>query len=313
MIPTPQSRVDIVEVAPRDGFQSVRGFIPTQTKISVLAALYKAGLRRVEVTSFVSPSAVPQLADAAEVLAAAGAMQGLDAQVLVPNLRNAERAIQAGARHLAFVLSVSEPHNMQNVRRTPAQSVEEYRQLTTRLPSDTRLRLNVATAFDCPFEHRATDRQTVMLLEQVVPIAPGAEIALCDTTGRASPDRVQTLFSAAVARYPGVRWAFHGHDTYGMGAANIFAAWQTGIRVFDASVAGLGGCPFAPGATGNVATEDVVWLFAKMGVQTGIDLDTLVRAADEVTRIPEAQIGGRVRDALLSRVNSCTTEKDIGG
>ena len=300
---TPPSSVDIVEVAPRDGFQSVREFIPTQTKISVITALYGAGLRRMEATSFVSASAVPQLADAAEVLAAARAMERLDAQVLVPNLRNAERAIQAGAPHLAFVLSVSERHNMQNVRRTPAQSVEEYRQLAALLPPDTRLRLNVATAFDCPFEHRATDGQTMALLERVVPIAPSAEIALCDTTGRASPDRVQALFSAAVARFPGVRWAFHGHDTYGMGAANIFAAWQAGIRVFDASVAGLGGCPFAPGATGNVATEDVVWLFAQMGVQTGIDLNALVKVAHEVARIPDTQIGGRVRDALFSRIS----------
>lgn len=236
--------VTLVEVGPRDGFQSVGPFIPTPDKIALIERLFGAGLRRIETTSFVSPSALPQMADAAEIVAAGDRLPDLDAQVLVPTARHAERAFAAGARHLSAVLS---------------------------------------------------------LLDHLVAVTTDVEIALCDTTGRADPAQVRALFTAANDRFPQVRaWAFHGHDTYGLGAANVLAAWDAGIRVFDASVAGLGGCPFAPGATGNVATEDLVWMFDKMDVASGIDLGELVAVAHDVAALPGAQIGGRVRDALAA-------------
>ena len=294
--------VQIVEVGPRDGFQSVKPFIPTATKISILQQLYAAGVRRVEATSFVSVEALPQLSDAAEVLGAAQSLAGFDAQVLVPTARHAARAIEAQAKHLAFVLSVSEAHNQSNVRRSPAESAGEYAKLVALLPQNVKLRLNLATAFDCPFAGRVDEAQTLALLGQLVPIAPGAEIALCDTTGRVTPDHVSALFAQARARFPQVKtWAFHAHDTYGLGTANTLAAYHAGIRVFDAAIAGLGGCPFAPGATGNVATEDLVWMFGGMNIETGIDISGLVEVALRVKALPGAQIGGRVRDALVAK------------
>lgn len=293
--------VSIVEVGPRDGFQSIGPLIPAARKIELLTALFEAGMRRVEATSFVSPTAVPQLADAAEIVAAAAALPGLDSQVLVPTARQAERALAAAAGHLSFVLSVSDAHNRSNVRRSPAESAAEYRAIAAMLPEGAPMRLNLATAFDCPYQGRIAERDTIALLEDLVDVLPQAEVALCDTTGRVTPDHVERLFKAAVAAFPGVRrWAFHAHDTFGLGAANVLAAYKAGVRVFDASVAGLGGCPFAPGATGNVATEDLVWMFDGMSVETGIALDRLVDVAREVADLPGACVGGRVRDALTA-------------
>ena len=295
------SRVAIVEVGPRDGLQPILPFVPTAAKIALIRDLHAAGIRRVEATAFVSDAAVPQLADAAAVLAAAQALDGMDVQVLVPNARHAARATAAGATHIAFVVSVSEAHNRANVKRSPLESVDEYGRLVAQLPPGTRVRLNLATAFDCPFDGAVDPAATLALLDHLVPVLPGAEIALCDTTGRVTPDRVGALFSAAIARFPQVTdWAFHGHDTYGLGVANVIAACAAGVRVIDSSAGGLGGCPFAPGATGNVATEDVVWTLGKMGWDTGIDLDALLAAAGAAAALEGASAGGRVRTALAA-------------
>lgn len=292
-------RVTIVEVGPRDGFQAVAPLIPTETKIAIIEHLYRSGLRRIEATSFVSPKAVPQLADAVEVLAAAGALPGLDVQVLTPNRVYAERALEAGARHLAFVLSVSDSHNLRNVRRLSRDSAQDYAAIAAAIPGDIKIRLNLATAFDCPFGGTIDPSRALAILDLVVPVRPDAEICMCDTTGRAVPQAVQELFERARERFPSLkRWAFHGHDTYGVGVANAIAAWQSGVRVIDASIAGLGGCPFAPGATGNTATEDLVWMFEKMGIATGIDLGRLLQVSDRAAALPGGQPGGRVRTAL---------------
>ena len=294
--------VEIVEVGPRDGFQSVGLFIPTERKIAIVRALHSAGIRRMEATSFVSDAALPQFADAAEVLAEAQALPGLSVQVLVPTVRHAQRALAAGATHLAFVLSVSDRHNRGNVRRSPTESLADYQQIVMEAPANTVLRLNVATAFDCPYLGPVAEADTLALLDDLVRAAPHAEIALCDTTGRVTPDHVHRLFIAAAARFPEVpAWAFHAHDTFGLGAANALAAWNAGVRVFDAAAAGLGGCPFAPGATGNIATEDLVYMLDGMGVVTGIHLYQLAIAAREVAALPGAQTGGRVRIALAAR------------
>lgn len=298
--------VTLVEVGPRDGFQPIVPFIPTESKIEYIRRLFCAGLERVEATAFVSDRAVPQMADAGAVLEAAQALPGIDLQVLVPSARYCEKALRAGARRVAFVLSVSEAHNISNVKRAPPESVEEYRQLVQLLPAGMPLRLNLATSFDCPFEGPVTPSAVLALLEPLLQIRRGAEIALCDTTGRATPDKVERLFSLAISTYPEVTsWVFHGHDTYGLGVANVLAAYKAGVRIFDASFAGLGGCPFAPGATGNVATEDVVWTFEKMGIATGVDLDALLAVARDGAAIAGASAGGRVRAALAG---SCTTE-----
>lgn len=296
---TPQ--VEIVEVGPRDGFQSIATLIPTATKVSLIQDLHAAGLRRIEIGSFVSPSAVPQLADTAEVLELTRLLPQFDPQVLVPTERRADAAIAAGARHLVFVLSVSDAHNRSNVRRSPAESVAEYCRLVGKLPAETRMRLNIATAFDCPYEGTIPIPVCLKLLGSLVDALPSAEIALCDTTGRVSPTHVEELFGACFKQFSAVRWAFHAHDTYGLGLANVLAAWRSGVTVQDASFGGLGGCPFAPGATGNVATEDVAWLFESMGVSTGLNIDGLVDVATRAAALPGAQAGGRVRDALGAR------------
>jgi len=292
----------LVEVGPRDGFQSVGPLIPTSRKIEFIRALYDAGLRRMEAAAFVSDAAVPQMADARDVLQAASELDGLDVQVLVPNERHARRALDAGSRHLSFVLSASEAHNQANVRRSPDESVAALGDIVEMAPPGTRMRVNVATAFDCPFSGAVDPLVVIELVGALVERAPECEIALCDTTGRANPQRVGALFAACLERYQPARgWAFHGHDTYGLGAANALAAWNAGVRIFDASVAGLGGCPFAPGATGNVATEDLVWMFAGMGALEGVDMDRLLLVAARTCELDGAQVGGRVRVAEAAK------------
>src|ERR1700730_13747732 len=180
----------LIDVGPRDGLQSIGRIIATAMKIALLRGLHAAGIRRIEATSFVSEKAVPQFADAVEILSAAQALPWMDPQVLVPNERHAERAIRAGAKHLAFVLSVSEKHNQSNVRRTPRESAAEYRQIVARLPAGTRIRLNLATAFDCPFDGAIDPTATLALMEELIDAAPDAVICPCDTTGRVTPDRV---------------------------------------------------------------------------------------------------------------------------
>lgn len=292
--------VRIVEVGPRDGFQGIAPFIPTDAKIGYVRRLHAAGLRRIEIGSFVSPQAVPQLRDTAGLLRATVDLPGFDPQVLVANERRAREALAAGARHLGFVLSVSEAHNRSNVRRSPGESVREYELLLRHLPPGVGMRLNIATAFDCPFDGRVPVAATVAMLDRLLALRPDVEACLCDTTGRVVPDHVAALASLCRARYgAATSWAFHAHDTYGLGLANVHAAYGSGIRVIDASFAGLGGCPFAPGATGNVATEDVVWMFRRMGIETGVDLDALLPIAADGAAIAGALPGGRARDALL--------------
>ncbi|KAA8605753.1 pyruvate carboxyltransferase [Salipiger aestuarii] len=291
--------VTIVEVGPRDGFQGIVPFIPTERKIQFIERLAATGLERFEITSCVSDKAVPQLADAKDVIAASQGVPGVHGQVLIPTASRARQALAFGARSLAYVLSVSESHNRNNVRRTPEDSVSDYAAMIADLPPGISLRLNIATAFDCPFEGRIGTEQVLTLLDQLIPLAPTAEIALCDTTGKAVPDQVGEVFDAVISRFPEVgSWAVHTHDTYGLGLANVHAAWEAGVRVVDAAFAGLGGCPFAPGASGNVATEDVVWMFERRGIQTNVDLSALIEIAKDGACIPGASAGGRVRKAL---------------
>jgi len=298
--------VEIVEVGPRDGYQGIAPFIPTETKIRLLQQLFDAGLRRIEIGSFVSSTAVPQLRDTREVLAACARLNGLEPQVPVPSERRGRDAVDAGARRLVFVLSVTEAHNRNNVRRHPLESAQEYERLIAALPSGIAIRLDIATAFDCPFTGRVPQSETLALLDRLVPARPDAEICLCDTTGRADPQHVETLLASCMTRFPAVAaFALHAHDTYGLGLANAHAAFRKGVRIFDASIGGLGGCPFAPGATGNVATEDLVWMFERMGIATGVDLDALVPVAREAASLPGGLPGGRVRDAITARPPAC--------
>jgi hydroxymethylglutaryl-CoA lyase len=293
--------VTIWEVAPRDGFQPVGPFIPTPRKIDAVQALAAAGLSRQEVSSFVSPRAIPQLADAAKVLAAARAIPGVTACVLAPNRKGVELALAHGAHRIGLFMSVTEGHNRSNVNRGVEESFSDLATLVAEIGDRADVRFNLSCGFHCPFEGVVPEAKTLALVARVAALRPGIEIGIADTTGNAAPDQVARVFAAAIAAHPGARFAFHGHDTYGMGLANVAAAFGAGVRIFDAAAGGIGGCPFAPGATGNVATEDVVWMFRRMGVATGIDFSRLLAAADAIVAIPGVQPGGRVRGVPAAR------------
>ncbi|MBP5858372.1 hydroxymethylglutaryl-CoA lyase [Marivibrio halodurans] len=297
-------RIDLVEVAPRDGLQSIAEPVSTEEKIALIAGLLDAGVRRMEIGSFVSPKAVPQMADMREVVAGLGERWTDGLAVLIPNAKGAEIAVEAGCRALVFVLSVSETHNLRNVRRTVGESLDQLRAIAAvmaRTPGIA-LRVDLATAFDCPFDGSVPEARVREVFEATRSIVPRAEFALCDTTGRADPFRVRALFAGLIAADPTVRWAFHGHDTFGMGVANAFAAYDAGVRVIDGSTAGLGGCPFAPGASGNTATEDLVYAFARGGIETGIDMTRLLAVSDRIAALPGGRTGGHLRTVPRDRV-----------
>lgn len=288
-------RAIISDVAPRDGLQSIGPFVPTETKIAMVRALYAAGIRRMEIGSFVSPRAVPQMADTGEVLKAALELPGLESTVLVPNRKGFELAARSGAQRLGLFMSATESHNRSNLNRTREESFADLAAIVQDATAAGLLvRFNLSTVFHCPFEGVVPEEEALGWVERIVALDPGMEIALADTTGNASPDQVRRMFERAHHLW-GERFAFHGHDTYGMGVANVSAAWVAGVRIFDSAAGGLGGCPFAPGATGNVATEDVVWLLRRMGVETGIDWKGLLEAADLSAAVPGGTPGGRLR------------------
>ena len=211
-------RATLIEVAPRDGFQPIGAFIPTDEKVAFVEAAYAAGLRRIEIGSFVNPKAIPQLRDTAEVLRRTADLDGLDAQVLVPNARGVALALEAGARHVAYVVSASEAHNRSNVRRDVADSIRDYGEIVAALPAGVKLRLNLATAFDCPFDGRMEEALVLSRLDALLAHRADVEVGLCDTTGRADPDHVFSLVARCLHRFDArTRWVFHGHDTYGLG------------------------------------------------------------------------------------------------
>lgn len=282
------------EVAPRDGLQSIAAMVPTETKIAMVRASHAAGIRRMEIGSFVSPKAIPQMSDTPLVLQAAKQLAGLECTTLVPNRRGFEGAINAGADRLGLFMSVTEGHNKANINRSRSESLADLAAIVRDTPKGVAIRFNLSCSFHCPFEGVVPEQDCLDFVERVVALNPDMEIAICDTTGNAAPDQVGRVFSAAINKW-GSRFAFHGHDTYGMGVANVYAAYQAGVRVFDAASGGIGGCPFAPGATGNVAMEDVVWMFHRMGVATGVNWDELLVAADLAAAVPGAMPGGRLR------------------
>jgi hydroxymethylglutaryl-CoA lyase len=292
------STVEIVEVGPRDGLQNLPDFVPTQTKIAFIRALVAAGFRRLEIGSFVSPKAVPQMRDMDEVAAGLGDLRGVRPMALVPNAMGARRALAAGITDLEFVISMTDSHNMSNVRRPTADSIADLESLVREVDPEGRLRIRIglATSFHCPFEGETSEDQVLRHCERIVAIRQGFELTLADTTGMALPRHVASLARRSLAAFGDqATFAYHGHDTAGFGIANVLAAYEAGIRAFDGAAAGLGGCPFAPGATGNTATEDLVYLFSRMGVETGIDLDRLLEAAEIAAALPGAVQGGHVR------------------
>jgi hydroxymethylglutaryl-CoA lyase len=292
------STVQILEVSPRDGFQAVKPFIPTDRKIAIIEELAACGIQRLEIGSFVSPKALPQLADTPEILKRARLPKGLRVNVLVPNGKGLQLALNAGVKEISWVISVSESHNRSNVNRSVDESFANFAEAWRGLGGERpKLRLGLSTCFDCPWEGRIPEDSVIRCVERVIEIAPEVEIGICDTTGRAAPDHVASLLGRIMPRYASdrVTFAYHGHDTYGLGVANAIEAYRQGVRVIDGAAGGLGGCPFAPGAAGNTATEDLVFAFEHMGIDTGIDFDKLLAVADRVAAVAPDQSGGKLR------------------
>jgi hydroxymethylglutaryl-CoA lyase len=275
------SAAQLTEVGPRDGLQNEPRNLPTADKIGFITRLAAAGLDEIEVTSFVSPTLVPNLADAAEVMAAARGLR-IKPFALILNAKGYDRAREAGARFLTVTLSLTDSHNRRNANRTTGESVRELKPLGGRAKADgVTARVAVSTAFGCPFEGVTDLSKLVALVAEMVE-GGFDRIVLCDTIGIADPKQVYDWSRRCLAEFPGVHFALHLHDTYGRGLANILGGLEAGITRFDTAIGGLGGCPFAPGATGNVATEDVVALFDRMGIATGVDLDRASRVAIEM-------------------------------
>lgn len=293
------ARVEMVEVGPRDGFQNLDLLVPTPYKIEITNRLLGLGFARVEVTSFVHPDAVPQMHDAAEVLAGAR-RDGALRMVLVPNARGTERALTGEPDMLNFVLSASETHNLANVRRSVRASLADLAS-TTALAHQAAvpIRVTIATSFGCPYEGYVAP-EAVLDIARAATDLGATEICLGDTTGMADPLRLHRLFVDLQVALPNITAAVHLHNTRGAGAANLLAALQAGVTVVDAAVGGLGGCPYAPGASGNVTTEDVVHLLAAMGVETGVRLAELVAVALDLERALGVTLPGQVMRAGLS-------------
>ena len=287
-------RVTICEVGTRDGFQIEPDFIPTEQKVEVVNRLTEAGVPRIEVTSFVHPKAVPQLRDAEAVMATIRRRPGTRYAALVPNDKGAARAVDAGVDAIHTVLSASESHNLANVNMTIAESIEKLRavaQIASR--AGVPMQCGISTSFGCPFEGDVPVDRLEWVVRSLVDMgAPG--IALADTTGMANPRQVTEILERFVPRFPGVEWTLHTHDTRALAIPNILAAMACGVTHFDSSIGGLGGCPFAPGASGNVCTEDLVHCLHAMGVATGIDLDRLVAVSRRVEQIVGRPMPGQI-------------------
>jgi hydroxymethylglutaryl-CoA lyase len=296
----------ICEVGPRDGLQIIPDIMATAAKLEWVAAEAAAGVPEIEVASFVPPKLLPQFADSEQVAAASLKIPGLTVTALVPNLRGAERAFETGVHKINFVLSASESHNRENVRRTTAESLADFRRIAVLRNSRPEWRKiilcgGVSTAFGCTIEG-AIDEDTVLKLAEGYAHAGADKISIADTVGYANPVQVKRMFTRLGEQLGRVPLTAHFHDTRGLGLANVYAAFEAGVRSFDASLAGMGGCPWAPGATGNIVTEDLAFLFEAAGLRTGIDLDRLI-AVREIVRaaLPKVPLQGALAKAGLPK------------
>jgi hydroxymethylglutaryl-CoA lyase len=288
------ARVSIREVGPRDGLQN-EDPVPTEAKVRLLDALSATGLPRIEAVSFVHPKAIPQMADADEVWAAARRSDRVRYSCLVPNSKGAQRALAAGFREVEVVVSASDTHNRHNVGRSTAESLDDITGLIDLLhTAGASAEVVVATSFGCPYEGDIDPVRVAAIVDRVV--RDGADrVGFGDTTGMATPRRVVDVVAPVRERHPDLPVLLHFHNTRGTALANLLAALELGVTEYDASVGGLGGCPYAPGASGNVATEEVVHMLHDMGVETGVDLDALIAAA----RLAEEIVGRTLPSGVL--------------
>ncbi len=288
------TRIHIQEVGVRDGFQSEPVFIPTDVKVALIDELSATGLARIEVTAFVSPKAVPALRDAAEVLARITRAPGVVYTALVPNARGAEAAVAARVDEINIFMSASESHNLANVNKSTDASFAAFGDVMKSVAgAGVAVNGAISVSFGCPFEGEVKPGRVIRFVERYLELGV-VGVALADTTGMANPAQVRTLTEQIYARFPGIDLTLHFHNTRGMGLANVLAGLQAGCRRYDASLGGLGGCPFAPGATGNICTEDLVHMLWAMGHDTGVDLGKLLAAARKLPAIVGHDVPGQV-------------------
>ena len=286
------------EVVTRDGFQIEPEFIATDAKVALIDALSQCGYAKIEATSFVSPKAIPMLRDAEEVMGRITRAPGVEYTVLVPNLRGAERALESKADELNLVMSTSETHNRANLRMGREQSFAGLAEVVRHVDGRTPINVSLSTAFGCPMEGDVPEAEVVQFAERFAELGVRG-LTICDTTGMAHPGQVAHMVETLQQRLTGVQLTLHFHNTRGMGLANVLAAVQGGIVRFDGSLGGLGGCPYAPGASGNICSEDAVHMLHAMGYDTGMDLPRLLSVARGLPYIVGHDVPGQVAKAGL--------------
>jgi hydroxymethylglutaryl-CoA lyase len=287
------TRLFFNDVVARDGFQIEPTFIPTDDKVALIDALSQCGFAKIEVTSFTSPKAIPMLRDAEEVMRRIQRVPGVEYTVLVPNLRGAERAFESRADEFNLVMSTSETHNRANLRMDREKSVAALAEVIRFVDGRTPINVSLSTAFGCPMEGDVPQSVVEQYVQRFADLGVRG-ISICDTTGMAHPAQVSKMAEDLLRKFDSVQLTFHFHNTRGMGLANILAAVQSGITRFDGSLGGLGGCPYAPGASGNISSEDAIHMLDAMGYETGIDLDALLRIAKQLPQIVGHGVPGQV-------------------
>jgi hydroxymethylglutaryl-CoA lyase len=290
------TRIYFNEVVTRDGFQIEPSFVATDAKVALIDALSLCGYAKIEATSFTSPKAIPMLRDADEVMGRIQRVTGVEYTVLVPNLRGAERAMEAKADELNLVMSTSETHNLANLRMTRAQSFAALAGVVRFVDGQTPINVSLSTSFGCPMEGDVSQADVLAIARRFADHGVRG-LTICDTTGMAHPLQVQRLVEALQAQLADVQLTLHFHNTRGMGLANILAAVQAGITRFDGSLGGLGGCPYAPGASGNVCSEDAIHMLDAMGYDTGMDVTKLIQLARQLPQIVDHDVPGQVAKA----------------
>lgn len=287
------TRLFFNDVVARDGFQIEPNFIPTDDKVALIDALSQCGFAKIEVTSFTSPKAIPMLRDAEEVMRRIQRVQGVEYTVLVPNLRGAERAFESRADEFNLVMSTSETHNRANLRMDREKSIAALTEVIRFVDGRTPINVSLSTAFGCPMEGDVPQSVVEQYVQRFADLGVRG-ISICDTTGMAHPAQVSKMAEDLLRKFDSVQLTFHFHNTRGMGLANILAAVQSGITRFDGSLGGLGGCPYAPGASGNISSEDAIHMLDAMGYETGIDLDALLAIAKQLPQIVGHGVPGQV-------------------
>jgi len=285
------SQITIAEIAPRDGWQNVKEYIPTETKIDLICQMIDAGVTRIQAGSFVSPKAIPQMLDAREVFSAVlERYPTTNVFALVPNMRGAQDAVECGLKEISVVVSVSQSHNKANINRTVDESFQQLKEIRESFPGII-LNLDVATAFGCPFEGETSLESLLRYLDKAADIGVNS-FDLCDTIGVAYPVQVERFIQEVRKSFPRMPLEIHIHDTRNMGIVNTWVAIQQGITNVQTALGGLGGCPFAPGASGNTSTEDLVYMLQKNGVETGIDFEKLMKSARYMRSIVDGNYSG---------------------